>query len=88
MPLAGAIAWVIVGLGGLLLGPVGQVWTLFIATGMIVFLGLQLSKLTGENLSDRNQPKNTFDRLFFTGLAMALLVYAIAIPFSSNCESM
>src|SRR5439155_14648397 len=40
-----------------------------------------LSRFTGENFLDKNKPKNVFDSLFFHCIAMALLVYAIAIPF-------
>jgi hypothetical protein len=54
---------------------------LFIATGSIVYLGMLISKFTGENFLDRNRPQNTFDRLFFLTVGQALLVYSIAIPF-------
>jgi len=40
-----------------------------------------ISRFTGENFLDKNKPKNVFDSLFFYCVAMALLVYAIAIPF-------
>ena len=81
MPLAGMIVWALIGVAGALLPPVPAVWSLFIGTGFIAFLGLQLSRFTGENLLDQTKPKNVFDGLFFHCLAMALLVYAIAIPF-------
>lgn len=81
MPLAGALAWTFVGVGGVFLPPSAEVLVLFGATGAIVYLGLFLSRFTGENLMDRRRPKNVFDGLFFRGVAMAVLVYAIAIPF-------
>ena len=81
MPLAGLIAWLIVGVAGLFLPPVAIVWTLFIATGSIVYLGLFLSRYTGENFLDQDKPHNEFDRLFFYATATALLVFSIAIPF-------
>lgn len=81
MPLAGAVAWSIVGVGGLFFSPVVEVWVLFGATGSIVCLGLLLSRFTGENLADKRRPKNVFDGLFLRTVAMALLVYAIGIPF-------
>lgn len=81
MPLAGTIAWTAVGLGSLVLPPVGQVWLLFGATGMIVYLGLWLSRFTGENLTAKGRPKNTFETLFFLTAWQAILVYAVAIPF-------
>lgn len=81
MPLAGAIAWTIVGLGGAFLTPILAVWLLFFATGFIVLLGIQISRFTGEDFLGRDKPKNRFDSLFFLTVAMALVVYAIAIPF-------
>jgi len=50
-------------------------------TGFIAYLGLMLSRFTGENFLDKSKPKNVFDSLFFHCVAMVLLVYAIAIPF-------
>ncbi len=81
MPLAGTIAWTAAGIAGLVLPPVQATWALFIATGTIVYLGLLLSRFTGEHFADRRRPKNTFDQLFFLTVGMSLLVYAIAIPF-------
>src|SRR5579862_4237185 len=81
MPLAGSIMWTLVGIAGALLSPILAVWALFIGTGSIALLGMMLSRITGENFLDKNKPKNAFDSLFFHCVAMALLVYAIAIPF-------
>ena len=84
MPIAGVIAWSAVALFGMFLSPPNaarSAWILFIATGSIMPLGLSISRLTGENLTDRNKPKNSFDSLFYSGLLAALLVYAIALPF-------
>ena len=66
---------------GSILPPILAVWSLFIGTGFIACLGMMLSRFTGENFLDKNKPKNVFDSLFFHCVAMALLVYAIAIPF-------
>lgn len=81
MPIAGIIAWAVVGIAGLFLPPLGQVWSIFIATGAIAYLGIGISKFTGENFMAKDRPKNVFDGLFFHGVGQALLVYAIAIPF-------
>jgi hypothetical protein len=81
MPLAGAVAWSIVGVAGVFLPPGPEVWVLFGATGSILFLGLFFSRFTGENFLDKQRPKNVFDGLFLHTVAMAVLVYAIAIPF-------
>jgi len=81
MPLAGAVAWTIVGVGGVFLPPILEVWLLFSATGFIVGLGTFFSRFTGENFLDKQRPKNVSDALFFRTIGGALLVYAIAIPF-------
>jgi hypothetical protein len=81
MPLAGAIVWTLISIAGAFMPPVLVVWSLFIGTGFIAYFGILLSRFTGENFLDKNKPKNAFDNLFFHCVAMALLVYAIAIPF-------
>lgn len=55
-------------------------WVIYIATGSIVYLGMGLSKLTGEDFLDKSKPKNTFDGLFFHCVAASLLGWGIAIP--------
>ena len=80
-PLAGLIAWLITGISGLLFPIEVTVWVLFIATGSIVYMGLFISKFTGENFLDKKKPKNIFDGLFMYTVGQAVLVYAIAIPF-------
>jgi hypothetical protein len=79
MPLSGVIAWTSIGIGSLFLTTFQSVMLVFIATGSVIYLAMLLSKLTGENFF--RGFGNPFDRLFFVGLFMALLVYAIAIPF-------
>lgn len=81
MPLAGVVGWTIAGIAGLTLSPLLAVWALFIATGAIAYLGILISRYTGENFSDQSRPRNAFDALFFHTVGMSLLVYAIAIPF-------
>lgn len=81
MPLAGTIAWIVVGVSGLFLPSRTVGILLFIATGMIAYLGMLISRFTGENFLDKTKPKNTFDALFFYTVAMSLLAYALAIPF-------
>ena len=80
-PIAGLLAWSIIGVGGIFLSLTGKVLLVFGATGCIVYLGMLVSKFTGENFLDKNKAKNTFDRLFFFTVAQSLLVYSIAIPF-------
>jgi uncharacterized membrane protein len=80
-PIAGLLAWLAVTISGMFFSDRKTVWVLFIATGSIVYLGLGISKFTGEDFLDKSKLKNTFDKLFFYTVAQAILVYAIAIPF-------
>ena len=81
MPIAGLIVWLLIAIAGMLL-PTGQAaLALFIGTGSIAYLGMFISRFTGEHFLDRSKPSNTFDALFFLVVAMALQAYAIAIPF-------
>ena len=80
-PLAGLIIWTIIGLIGIFFSDFIAVWSIFIGTGSIVYLGLFLSKFTGENFLDKSKPKNEFDTLFLFTAGQAILVYSIAIPF-------
>lgn len=86
-PLAGTLAWTAVGVAGALGSPQLASLVLYIATGSIVYLALFLSRFTGEHLADRSKPKNTFDTLFFSTVAMSVLVYSIAIPFALQDRS-
>ena len=89
MPLAGTLAWGLIGLVGALGTPFQAVMTLYIATGSIFYLGMGLSRLTGENFFAKGRPKNEFDRLFMAGMLMSLLVFTIALPWASqNHESL
>lgn len=81
MPLAGCIVWALVAIAGALLKPFAAVMVLFIGTGSIFYLAIVISRFTGEHLLDKKRPKNTFDNLFLSVMAMALMVFAIAIPF-------
>ncbi|HWV15842.1 MAG TPA: hypothetical protein VN030_10465 [Cellvibrio sp.] len=80
-PIAGVLAWSVVAISSLFMSPYNVSILLFIVTGMIVYLGMFISRFTGENFLAKDKPKNAFDGLFFYSVATALLVYAIAIPF-------
>jgi ethanolamine transporter EutH len=81
MPIAGTIAWTAIGIAGALLPLGAAAWALFIGTGMIFSLGVVVARFTGEDLLGRESKGNYFDNLFFHTIAMAVLVYSIAIPF-------
>ncbi len=80
MPTAGAIAWTVAGIAGVLLP--GKAWlALFICTGMIFPLGLMVARFLGEDLTGAQGEHNELDRLFMSTVLMASMVWAIAIPF-------
>jgi hypothetical protein len=81
MPIAGTIAWTIIGIAGAVLPLEGAAWAIFIGTGSIFYIGLLVARFTGEDLLGRRSKGNFFDRIFFHAVAMAILVYSIAIPF-------
>ena len=80
-PLAGLSVWSLIGLIGIFFSDFIAVWSIFIGTGSIVYLGLFLSTFTGEKFLDKSKPKNEFDTLFLFTAGQAILVYSIAIPF-------
>jgi len=81
MPIAGTIAWSVVGVCGAFL-PVGlAAWVLFIGTGSIFGMALLIARLLGEDLLGKTRPGNAFDALFMHTMVMSWLVFAIAIPF-------
>ena len=49
MPLAGLIVWTLIGVAGAFLPPILAVWSLFIGAGFIAYLGMILSRFTGED---------------------------------------
>ncbi len=83
MPLAGTIVWLFIGLVGATMPIEYAVWAVWIGAGSTFYLGVGISKITGENFLAKNKTKNVFDRLFMSGVVMALLVFAIAMPFAT-----
>ncbi|MGJ8681768.1 DUF7010 family protein [Paraglaciecola sp.] len=82
MPIAGTLVWTIIGIIGLTMPDSWKVWSLWIGCGSICYLGMAISKLTGEDFFNKEIPNNAFNHLFMVGLVMALLVFAITIPFA------
>lgn len=83
MPLAGMLAWTGIGIAGSIFPPPQAVMALWIGTGSIFYLGVLISRLTGENILSSATRRNEFDRLFFQTTVMALLVFAIVFPFAN-----
>ena len=81
MPVAGTIAWSVIGVCGAFLPVDLAAWVLFIGTGSIFGIGLLVAHWLGEDLLGKTRPINAFDSLFFHTIVMAWLVFAIAIPF-------
>jgi hypothetical protein len=82
MPIAGTIAWAAIGVASVFLpNDMARAWSVFIGTGMIFYLGLGVARFTGEDLMGKKSQSPFFDRVFFAAVAMAIAVYAIAIPF-------
>lgn len=84
MPIAGALAWSLIGVLNLWVfeSTFARSMTIYAGTGMILYLGMLVARLTGEDLMGRQDPGNPFDRLFLGATAQAVFVYAIAIPFA------
>jgi len=80
MPLAGTIVWALIGLTAPFVSEFVITWMLYIGTGAIFYLGAGLSYLTGERFFAKDKVITSFDRLFFVGLIMSLMVFAIALP--------
>jgi len=80
MPLAGTVVWALLGISAPFVSELTITWLLYIGTGAIFYLGAGLSYLTGERFFAKKAAKNSFGRLFFVGMIMSLMVFAIALP--------
>lgn len=79
MPLAGSLAWLLVLAAGQWLDARWHLLAVYGLTGCIAYLGMGLSKLTGEDFMAQ-QNRNRVTSLFMLCVGQALLAYAIAIP--------
>ncbi|MBB5204710.1 hypothetical protein HNQ51_002024 [Inhella inkyongensis] len=82
MPLAGTLAWALILVAGQVLAPRWHLLTTYLLTGCIAYLGMGLSKLTGEDFMAKENRGNRFSVLFMLCMGQALLAFAIAIPFA------
>lgn len=80
MPLAGTLVWAAINFASPFFNEAIQTWMLYLGTGAIFYIGSGLSNLTGERFFSKDRQNTEFDTLFFIGMAMALLVFAIALP--------
>ena len=81
MPIAGTIAWSVIGVAGAFLSVSLAAWVLFISTGMIFYLGVLIARFTGEDLLGKSRKSNAIDQLFLLTVVMAWMGFGIAIPF-------
>jgi len=80
MPLAGTIVWATLGFMAPFVSDYIITWALYIGTGAIFYLGAGLSYVTGERFFSKQRQHTSFDTLFYVGMVMSLLVFAIALP--------
>lgn len=80
MPLAGTIVWAALGFMAPFVSDYIITWALYIGTGAIFYLGAGLSYVTGERFFSKDRKHTSFDTLFYVGMVMSLLVFAIALP--------
>ncbi len=83
MPIAGTIVWTIIGIVGALMSDYYAVWSIWIGCGSIFYLGAGIAHFMGEGFFQKRQYKNVFDSLFMSAVSMALLIFAIAMPFAA-----
>ncbi|MBH9551410.1 DUF7010 family protein [Inhella gelatinilytica] len=82
MPLAGTLAWALIGVAGQVLDARWHLLATYLLTGCIAYLGMGLSKLTGEDFMAPANRRNVFSKLFMLSMGQALLAFAIALPFA------
>ncbi|GEA10767.1 hypothetical protein [Alteromonas sp. KUL49] len=84
MPLAGTLVWALIGIASPFLSEIAKTWLLYIGTGGIFYLGAGFSYLTGEKFFSKERVNTEFDKLFYVGMIMSLLVFGIALPIATN----
>jgi ethanolamine transporter EutH len=80
MPVAGVVAWSAAGVFGAILPADQASIALFLCMPAVFPLALLFARFTGEDVFGAKS-RNELDSLFMLGVLMALLVWAIAIPF-------
>ena len=80
MPLAGMLVWSAIGVASPFLDALEMTWLLYIGVGSIFYIGAGLSYVTGERFFSKNRTNTDFDKLFYVGMTMSLLVFAFALP--------
>lgn len=80
MPLAGTLVWAAIGFASPFFQRGNTNLDALPWHGRYFYIGSGLSYLTGERFFSKDRQNTEFDTLFFIGMAMALLVFAIALP--------
>lgn len=68
MPLAGMIMWLLVAVASQFIPEGMIVLTTYMLVGSIFYLGVFISKFTGEAFFRKGKPKNAFDGLFLAAI--------------------
>ena len=87
MPLAGMLVWAVIGIMSPFVSELVQVYSVWLGCGSIFYIALALSKLTGEDFFAKNRAKNTFDHLFLLTVTMCLMMFPIAMIYSTENSS-
>ncbi|MDE3271896.1 DUF7010 family protein [Pseudoalteromonas sp. G4] len=87
MPISGCLVWFLLGFLGMVVETQYLGLITFIATGMIFYIGIGISKLTHENLLIKKAERNPFDNLFLSTVVMAMMGYGLVIPMAQLDQS-
>ena len=87
MPLAGMLVWALIGMMAPFVSELAQVYSVWLGCGSIFYLAIALAKLTGEDFFGKHRAKNTFDRLFLLAVTMCLMMFPIAMIYSTQNSS-
>lgn len=77
MPIAGAVIWALVGVGGRLLSSEQALLMMLVATGLIFPLALLIARLRHEALTSATNP---LSKLMLAGIIMVNLLWGVHIP--------
>lgn len=87
MPLAGMLVWAVIGCMAPFVSELVKVYSVWLGCGSIFYLAIGLAKLTGEDFFGKHRAKNTFDRLFLLAVSMCLMMFPIAMIYSTENNS-
>jgi hypothetical protein len=87
MPLAGMLVWAVIGSLAPFVSEIVKVYSVWLGCGSIFYLAIGLAKLTREDFFGKHRAKNTFDTLFLLSTSMCLMMFPIAMIYSTENPS-